>query len=138
MAGLGFWKLFSGEVGVMGEKKIVAFGNAYSGEQNLLCPKCGEDFLHQIKTEIFERVEDGKWGTHIIAESYDRADCPSPPEIFYPHRKLGKIEIDNNLDGNPSPRRQGLKIYFYCELCDEIFILNIYQHKGVTMVEWER
>lgn len=43
-------------------------------------------------------------------------------------------------DDNPSPRRQGLLIEFSCETCgmgkQHRHILQIYQHKGQTYVEW--
>lgn len=113
----------------MEEKKIVAFGDAYNGEQNLLCPNCNEDYIHQIKTEIFERGEDWKDGLHISIESYDN---------IIDLNKQGLAIVETSLKNNPSPRRQGLRIYFLCELCGEISKLNIYQHKGVTLVEWNK
>lgn len=99
----------------------------------LCCPKCGENYLHQKKVEIFNRDEDEKDGLHLCV--------------------VGKNAVmDNNPDNmkdNPSSRRQGITIDFYCELCSDnddyenevshepiLFTLAIYQHKGVTMMEW--
>jgi hypothetical protein len=40
--------------------------------------------------------------------------------------------------GNPSSRRSGLNIGFYCENCPRLFWLRIEQHKGETYLSAER
>ena len=87
------------------------------GENILMCPHCGEIFLHQYKTEIFDCDEDDKEGLHITTD-----------------RNL-RIDISKNLFDNPSPRRDGLRIHFYCEICKASSALEIYQHKGQTFVK---
>ncbi len=86
----------------------------------LLCPLCGGNYLHHQLVETFERNEDDKKGIHttITNEHVD-------------------IKYDS-LHGNPSARRNGLNIKFYCEQCQEdLPMLFISQHKGQTEMAWE-
>lgn len=86
----------------------------------LQCPECrGEhDYLHHSTVETFTRGEDAQTGTHYVITPDDR--CYE----------------DDNLFGNPSPRRDGIRIHFTCENCDLDRPLWIYQHKGQTFIEW--
>ena len=88
------------------------------GEDILICPHCGQIFLHQYKTEIFDRDEDDVEGLHVITD-----------------REKGII-IKKDLEGNPSKRRDGLKIHFFCEICQTDSTLEIYQHKGQTFIKF--
>jgi hypothetical protein len=81
------------------------------------CPVCGGNYLHQYKTEIFERSEDADAGLHLTVDSSGYSES-------------------RNLDGNPSSRRHGLVIQFNCEFCSARPELGIYQHKGQTFVKW--
>lgn len=83
----------------------------------LVCPNCGLNWLHHYQIDAFERDEDAETGLHIRVTK-DRA------------------EIDGNLEENPSGRRHGLAITFFCEQCPARPVLNIYQHKGQEFVEW--
>jgi len=85
----------------------------------ILCPNCGYDCIHQGKIEIFDRNEDEKKGLHVVVENKE-------------------ANISTNLDGNPSSRRQGLKIHFECETCDAKPILCIEQHKGNTFIYFKK
>jgi len=87
-------------------------------ENLLVCPHCGEVFLHQYKTEIFDRDEDELEGFHVITD------------------RENDIIIKRDLEGNPSKRRDGLKIHFFCEMCSAKSVLDIYQHKGQTFVKF--
>lgn len=90
-----------------------------SREHILLCPLCEGDYLHHTKVETFERDEDSMEGIHtvIIGEQVD-------------------VKYDG-MKGNPSIRRSGLKIEFYCELCQkELPSLVLSQHKGQTIMGW--
>lgn len=82
----------------------------------LLCPQCGGECLHHDKVEVFERCED-MGGLHITVTD--------------------KVETDRDLDENPSCRRHGLKIHFWCEFCNAIPVLSIAQHKGSTCVDFK-
>jgi hypothetical protein len=85
---------------------------------SLNCPICDEEYLHQNKTEIFERAEDEENGLHVIVNR-------------------NEIKMDKNLNRNPSSRRNGLKITFWCESCQKESVLNIVQHKGTTWIYFE-
>ena len=99
----------------------------------LSCPKCGGNNLHQCNTTIFERSEDAETTT-VIAQSGH--------EVY-----ASKFPSADTC--NPSLRRHGMLIEFQCESChydygsdvtpdgeSELFRLAILQHKGTTYVEW--
>lgn len=81
----------------------------------LLCPNCGFNYLHHDRVEIFERSEDATLGLLVtVAE--------------------GKVTMETSLSGNPSSRRNGLTVHFWCEGCKATPVLTIAQHKGNTIV----
>lgn len=93
------------------------FGGNYGWGWELLCPCCGQENLHHEKIEVFERCEDAESGLRVTV--------------------TGNIEIDRNLTGNPSCRRHGLKIFFWCENCKAKSVLSVSQHKGKTCVDFD-
>jgi hypothetical protein len=88
---------------------------ACDGEYDLCCPKCGETYVHHGKINVFERAEDDDKGIHVIINSQN-------------------VCIKSDLKGNPSLRRNGLTIEFWCELCNCVSVLAIAQHKGTSIV----
>jgi len=102
-------------------EKIVKFGTDRWGA--VLRSNLGCENLHQESIEFFDRSEDMDKGLHVIAER-------------------GKQLVgDDRMVGNPSGRRQGLKIRFSCECFsheDTIQVLNIVQHKGATFMFWDK
>lgn len=84
----------------------------------LECPACGSNYLHHDRVEIFECGEDATSGVHVAVEG-------------------GKATVDTALEGNPSARRHGLKIFFWCEGCEAKPVLSVSQHKGNTYVDFE-
>jgi len=84
----------------------------------LLCPNCEAFLLHHGKVTIFER---------------EKEDAPS-----------SAIEVDGRKvdfqkqpkSDNPSGRRNGIVIHFWCENCPATPELTIAQHKGTTIVAW--
>ncbi len=93
------------------------FGNYGEGSgAELLCPKCDLNFLHHDKVEVFECGEDAKQGVHVTVTD-------------------GSAITDTSLEGNPSLRRHGLNVHFWCESCSAKSVLSISQHKGVTLVD---
>lgn len=86
--------------------------------KTLLCPSCGSNYLHHDKVEVFEREDDAETGLHVTVEN-------------------GKASIDNELESNPSRRRNGIKIHFWCEGCSAKPVLSISQHKGITWVDFK-
>jgi hypothetical protein len=90
----------------------------FSGQPAVLsCPVCHGDFLHHHIVDLFEREQDEKTGLHISVSS-------------------GGVQVDSNMLHNPSRRRNGLRIEFWCETCNAKPRLDIVQHKGNTLVCW--
>jgi hypothetical protein len=104
------------------------------GYGTVSCPECGDTYLHQSNVTIYEFADDPLWnrvfaqrGKEVVVTDFPRIDSP-----------------------NPSRDRNGLTIEFACENCHggdwngeeviaskrEPFRLAIYQHKGVTYMEW--
>jgi len=84
----------------------------------LKCPSCGSNYLHHEKVEVFERGEDSENGLHVTVTE-------------------GSVHTDSNLADNPSARRHGLNIHFWCEGCKAKPVLSILQHKGNTAVDFK-
>jgi hypothetical protein len=85
----------------------------------LTCPYCGNSYLHHGKVVIYERQEDAP--RVLRTEVGDRG---------------AKLEWVANDNRNPSARRHGLYIEFYCENCGRRSELTIAQHKGETLLGW--
>lgn len=99
--------------------------DSFDGE--LRCPDCGEVNLHQDRVEVWNRPEDADEGTHVVVVN-------------------DSVGVDPDMSKNPSRRRQGLSIEFFCEHCscnekgnldDKRYVLDIVQHKGTTYVSWK-
>ena len=86
---------------------------------DLCCPMCGDAHLHHEKVVISERSED--------EDTCLRVDVAN--------RSCSVSEEHNGL--NPSSRRNGLSIWFWCEICLGKPKLSIAQHKGSTEMYWE-
>lgn len=85
-------------------------------EKPMKCPHCREtQGLHHDKIEIFERNDREKHGLHVTVTK-------------------GLVKIDTDISKNPSYRRHGLSIYFWCEICTSISVLSISQHKGEELI----
>lgn len=88
----------------------------------LLCPLCGGNCLHHERVEIWNRwEEDAEICLHIVADD-NLAD---------------RYVINESIEGNPSDRRDGMAISFWCERCNKHSTLLIAQHKGQTIIDWE-
>lgn len=82
----------------------------------LHCPVCGFEFTHQRRVEVFEREEDKETGLRVTVTR-------------------DEVSQNSDLTGNPSSRRQGLTVDFYCENgC--YFTMALSQHKGQTFLEF--
>lgn len=120
----------------MGRTRVPAtlgYGDSNS-EERLICPVCSGTYLHQGEVQTFFRGEDEDQ-TKVTVSNFEYTQDET---------------ISNDLTLNPSYRRHGLRISFWCENCqggktDEeadntpstVGDLCIYQHKGETFVEWE-
>lgn len=83
----------------------------------ILCPECGGDYLHQGRVEVFEKEEGDPDCTHVTV-----------------YKDL--VNIDRSNIDNPSDRRYSTRIYFFCESCHDTSVLDIYQDRGQTVIEW--
>lgn len=84
----------------------------------LCCPSCGERYLHHDRVAVYQRdSEDSKTGLSVSVAN-------------------GRVSTGRSQAGNPSSRRGGIAIRFWCEHCKVISILAIHQHKGNTFIEW--
>lgn len=89
----------------------------------LLCPHCDNGNLHHIRTEVYVRgEEDANYGTMLIADDNSR---------------WNNVKFESSFSNNPSTRRNGIRVFFVCEHCPELSVLDIIQHKGSTYIEWE-
>jgi hypothetical protein len=86
----------------------------------LCCPHCGFDYLHHDRVIVYSRKEDEE--TTAETEVTGRAT----------RLRL----VPSELSKNPSVRRDGVAISFWCEGCDERPELTITQHKGNTYFVW--
>ncbi len=85
----------------------------------LFCPSCGGNYLHHNHIDTyFRHKEDSAVGLAVTSESQFTT-------------------VENGQIGNPSPRRDGIRIKFWCENCDATPSMVIVQHKGSTYVGFE-
>ena len=87
----------------------------------VLCPECGGNNLHHLRIEAFFRAREEGPSLRISVER-------------------GGPSLDVSAP-NPSERRDGLLIFFLCENCNleaRDRPLAVFQHKGVTFIEWRR
>lgn len=91
----------------------------------LACPKCGADEhsgnLHHHTIELWQRR---------------REDDPPACVTVTVGGRFNSNELP--LRDCPSYRRDGIRIWFDCECCAMPHALTIAQHKGDTLVEWEK
>ena len=81
----------------------------------LTCANCGCEYLHHTRVSIYERQEDAFDGLHIEVGD-------------------NQVVMNTSQEGNPSPRRSGIKIRLDCEGCNKITWLSLIQHKGQTIM----
>ena len=79
----------------------------------LMCPICGNEWIHHSNVEVFERPT-GEDGISVIYE----------PETHYVR----------TTTKNPSGRRNAVKIWFWGE-CSHTWSISILQHKGNEYIE---
>ena len=86
----------------------------------LRCAHCDESYgLHRTETIHFLRDdEDTESGLLVVTSSWSSVN-----------------KNINNMAGNPSARRSGLLMRFFCEACSQHSELTFAQHKGATYVE---
>lgn len=94
--------------------------------QALCCPSCGSEFIHQTGVDVYKRhTEDAERGLSVRVND---------------DTTMNVSERTDEESGNPSPRRDGLRIRFACEQCsglEDVAELVIVQHKGNEFVRWD-
>lgn len=107
----------------------VTLNDGYGLGNTLVCPCCNEEYLHHGTVTVFDRNEDAPFVRKTTVADY-----------------VGVASVDNESSGNPSGRRTGLSIEFWCEHCSPFdendnpkntMLLHILQHKGNTCLHWE-
>jgi len=102
------------------------FVSAGDFQDVLMCPSCGKGssglYMHHGCVEVYSRREDAPEvrRTCIVGDSLTSEVVPSEGS------------------GNPSRRRDGIRVAFSCEHCHGCFWLNISQHKGQTLMHWTK
>lgn len=89
----------------------------------LLCPSCGEHNLHQEKVFIYTKFTD----------DYDEMSGYT----IEANQETGTNTTIIGTKENPSSRRCGVRITFWCEHCDVKPELTIAQQKGSEYIEWD-
>lgn len=98
----------------------------------LACPSCESNYLHHQSLTVYNRTEDADYtrvthlGTNMDGFSSGGLDDT-----------LTSATVNSKDCDNPSSRRHGLQIRFWCEVCDSTSTLNLYQHKGFTGLVWK-
>lgn len=89
-----------------------------NNEQVLCCPKCGGEFLRHFRTVVCEPSrEDSDEGTEAVINSVG-------------------LTCAHRITKNPSPRRNGIRIFFSCENCGATPQLLLAQDKGNSLLWW--
>lgn len=103
--------------------KVPVMHNGGDAYEPLLCPACGSMNLHHRLVTVYERNEDAAQTreTRIAVGS-----------------EITTATVPSAQSGNPSSRRDGLAVGFYCEQCPALTELTIEQHKGSTYLAWRR
>lgn len=90
------------------------------------CAYCGFQDTHQDEVVVYNRVEDAEEGQRIHISPFH--------EPLRGVRYPPTVTLTASMEGNPSPRRQGVSIFLSCEQCEGATRLSVFQHKGATMV----
>jgi len=86
----------------------------------LKCPRCRGNYLHHGRVIVFDRGEDDQLTAVTTVDSGLSATHIRP-----------SAEV-----ANPSDRRDGIAIAFWCEGCNGSLELTLAQHKGNTALAW--
>lgn len=105
--------------------ETVVVAHEFGGMSMLHCPYCRSEYdcLHHGVVVVYNRDEEDGDVTEIAVVGDKTVQ-----------RRMPDAESDN-----PSARRDGLAIQFYCENCGkDDFELTISQHKGSTFLVWRQ
>jgi hypothetical protein len=103
----------------------------YTGDSNheIACPNCGGINLHHsLVTTFWREKEDANYGLRV------QSGKPEDGPQF--QGSEGSVQTTTSMTGNPSSRRDGVEILFWCENCHASPRLLLAQHKGTTELQW--
>jgi hypothetical protein len=90
------------------------------------CAHCHGDNTHHYAVETFMRIaEDSREGSFVRVQGDTTSGLA--------HVLLS--DGDSSMEHNPSSRRNGLRVWLWCEDCRNITGLDIVQHKGSTLID---
>lgn len=102
----------------------------FDGRQVLCCPRCGFQHLQHGVVTVYDRHEDAEHTTKITNRCSDTG-------FKEPHSRT-VIETERSSESrNPSSRRHGLAISFFCERCHGTSELTVAQDRGCTILAWK-
>lgn len=99
----------------------------FAEEDVLLCPGCGEGYLHHWMVEVGFRDEEDGPGTLTTVG------------VPHPHQRgLSKVEVVRRSSDDFPGRRDYAALAFWCEHCsaNTVYVLRLMQHKGRTLLKW--
>jgi hypothetical protein len=95
------------------------------GGASLKCPVCKGDYLHQSSVGVY----------HLAPPSGYHMEHQVIVDVTTQDVNVGYVP--SGIAMNPSDRgREGMRIAFECEFDCDLPDLLIYQHKGITIIEW--
>jgi hypothetical protein len=106
------------------------------------CPHCGGSYLHHYGFTSYDRGEDGlitdviDAGSVIFDQNGKMVLCNDYQDVAGSGLTIKKELSSHSL--NPSCRRDGIVIKFWCENCAKVSILCIAQHKGQSLIKWTK
>jgi rubredoxin len=107
--------------------KLPFRGTHQFGFDGLDCPNCGGNYLHHQGIMYYNRPDDCSHGDFVLLHKTNDGGQNG----FHCSHKLNQ-----SMAHCPSPRRDGMEIFFTCEQCPAKLSLAVYQHKGQTFIEW--
>lgn len=113
-------------------------------EETLTCPNCESDHLHHYGFTDYDRDNDDETesiidcGTVMIDNTVKKILGHSRTHVKRNLAQRGGLQVFSapTSDRNPSARRHGIAIKFWCEECPNISLLCIAQHKGSSLISW--
>ena len=107
----------------------------YPGEV-LICPNCECDHLHHYGFTDYDRDNDDE--TESIVDCGEKISGHRRTQVKPNSGEGGDLQVFSapTSDRNPSARRHGIVIKFWCEECSNISLLCIAQHKGLSLISW--
>lgn len=112
------------------ELRRMSFGDESA---TVMCPHCGGHATHHDRVDVFDRVEDKEAGAHVAVMCVEEFD-PITRKVDH-DVKTTEVRVSSDMTGNPSGRRNAVRVQLWCEGCRKRFHLNIVQHKGMTLLD---